>query len=190
MRNTALVISLGGALGFGACGSSDGVPGNGTAATEAQADGASISQETVDTCAGFDLARAAALLSVPAGTLNDYSRTEGELRYCYFRQPEPPRQGVTFTLSRRESAPAAEASMARERDTMGAASRAIDRVTGSASAGPATEDLSAIGDEAFYSPLNEALMFRVGNVIAQVTEPPDMALKKQVAEDIVAGLRR
>ena len=47
--------------------------------------------------------------------------------------------------------------MASERESMGFAQSAIDNTTGSASKDRAVEDVSKIGDDAFYPPLNGAI---------------------------------
>lgn len=80
--------------------------------------------------------------------------------------------------------------MQSERESMSMAQEAIDSVTGSASKKPAVDDVSGIGDDSFYSPMNGAIMLRVANVIAQVTGLADMALKKRAAPKIAERLRQ
>jgi hypothetical protein len=149
-----------------------------------------ISDDAVTRCAGMTLEKAAAIVGAAPSELTDYSRTEGRLRMCLYRDPNDRRKVVSFSLSRRDSVERAAASMQSERESMGMAQGAIDSVTGSASKKPAVEDVSGIGDDSFYSPLNGAIMLRVANVIAQVTGPADMALKKRAAEEIARGLRQ
>jgi hypothetical protein len=145
--------------------------------------------DVVSRCAGFTPATAAAIIGVPAADITDYSRTEGKLRMCHYGAAGERSKSVSFTLRRAPSVESASASMASERETMGSAQTAIDRVTGSASKKPAVEDVSAIGDEAFYSPMNGAIMLRVRDVIAQVTAPADLTLKKRAAEQVAQALR-
>jgi hypothetical protein len=169
-------------VAIGACGGS----GRETASETPPASRANV----VAGCAGFTIDKAAAILGVPPASLQDYSEPIGETRrQCTFSTSTPPRRAVSFTLSPRESESRAVSSMASEREAMGFAQRAIDGTTGTASKDTAVEDVSKIGDDAFYSPLNGAIMMRVGTVIVQVTSPNDMAAKKRVAEEIVKGLR-
>lgn len=149
-----------------------------------------ISADALTSCAGFTTATAGAIVGAAPAELTDYSRTEGRLRICHYRNPSDRTKAVMFTLAHRPSVESAIASMTSERETMGSAQGAIDRAMGTRSKGAAVEDVSAIGDEAFYSPMNGAIMMRVGNVIVQVTAPADMALKKRTAEQVARGLRR
>lgn len=178
-----LAAVLCGALVVGAC-SGDGA----TREAPAQKPSApSASTDAIPRCAGFTVDKAAAILGVPASSLQDYSEMG---RQCTFRSPTNPRLTVAFTVSPRQSESDAISSMASERETMGMAQRAIDGVTGTKSKDKPVEDVSQIGDDAFYSPMNGAIMMRVGRVIVQVISPADMAAKKRVAEEIVNGLRR
>lgn len=149
-----------------------------------------IAADALTGCAGMTADKAAAIVGAAPADLTDYSRTEGKIRMCVFRNPSQRSQTVSFSLSHRESVERAIASMQSERETMGMAQGAIDSVTGTQSKKPAVEDVSGIGDESFYSPLNGAIMLRVANVIAQVTGPADMALKKRAAEEVARGLRQ
>jgi hypothetical protein len=179
------------ALGAVACGSgADSSETSAAAPPAATADDGLVSQQTIDGCAGFTSEKAAVLLGLDPAIVTDYSRTEGRLRNCVYRQSDRNTGIVSFTLSRRDSVDAAKRSMAGERESMGMADRAISGVTGSESKEPAAQDVSRIGDEAFYSPLNGAIMLRVGNAIAQVTGPNEMGLKKRAAEQVAEGLRR
>lgn len=179
------------ALGVAACGGSGDSSDTTAAAGAAAAPGRGlVSQQTIDSCAGFTAQKAAALLGLEPAVVTDYSRTEGRLRNCVYRQSDRNTGIVSFTLRRFDSAEQARQSMASEREAMGMADSAISGVTGSKSKDPAVQDVSAIGDEAFFSPLNGAIMLRVANAIAQVTGPQDMALKKRTAEQVVQGLRQ
>jgi hypothetical protein len=149
-----------------------------------------IAADALARCAGVTTESAADILGTASGELTDYSRTEGELRMCLYRNPDDRSQTVSFTLARRASVEQAAASMGSERETLTMARGAIDNVTRSEPKEPAAEDLSMIGDEAFYSPMNDAIMLRVANVVAQVTDPGDMALKTRVAEVVARGLRQ
>ncbi len=177
------------------CGGSSEPPGEASApaaAPGAQPAAASrlIAADALTGCAGMTADKAAAIVGAAPADLTDYSRTEGKIRMCLFRNPNQRSQTVSFSLSHRESVERAIASMQSERESMGMAQGAIDSVTGTESKKPAVEDVSGIGDESFYSPLNGAIMLRVGNVIAQVTGPSDMALKKRAAEEVARGLRQ
>jgi hypothetical protein len=149
-----------------------------------------VSQSAIDGCAGFTPGKAAELLQLDAALVTDYSLNEGRLRSCVYRQADRNGGIVSFTLSRKDSVDLARRSMASEREAMGMAGGAIGRVTGGGGDEPATQDVPNIGDEAFYSPLNGAIMLRVGNAIAQVTGPEDLALRTRVAEQVAEGLRQ
>jgi hypothetical protein len=139
-------------------------------------------------CAGVTVEKAAIILGASPAELTDYSEPHKHL--CAYVNQKDRSKAVTFTLSRRDSLEQAAASMRRERESMVMAQGSIDRATGSKSKEKAIQDVSAIGDEAFYSPLNDAILLRVANVIAQVTAPEDMAVKKRAAEEVARGLRQ
>jgi hypothetical protein len=149
-----------------------------------------IAPDTLTRCAGVTVEKAATIVGASPAELTDYSRPEGKLRLCLYHNPKDRSKAVSFTLSRSDSVERAAASMRNERESMGLAKGAIDRATGSKSKDKAIQDVSGIGDEAFYSPMNDAIMLRVANVIAQVTAPGDMALKKRAAEEVARGLRQ
>jgi hypothetical protein len=140
-------------------------------------------------CAGFTVETAAAIVGAEPAEFTDDSQTEGDLRMCRYSHAMDRSRTVSFTLSRSDSVERAAASMQSERETMGMAQGAIDRVMGSQSKDAAVEDVSGIGDEAFYWPMNDTIMLRVANVQAQVMAPADMALKKRTAEEVAQGLR-
>jgi hypothetical protein len=146
-----------------------------------------VAAEAIASCAGFTANRAASIVDAPAGSVQDGSTNVGANRDCSFRNAAGP--SIYFTLSPRNSVQAAEASLASERQAMGQAQGAIAGATGGTPGAPATEDVSNLGDGAFYSSLNGAIMMRVANVMVQVIAPPDMALKRRVAEEVAAGLR-
>jgi hypothetical protein len=195
MTRLANALVLTGILGTAACGGADppqgkspasGVPAEAAAA----ADAGLVSQGTIDACAGFTSGQAATVLGLDPPIVTDYSRTEGRLRNCVYRQADRNTGIVSFTLNRKDSVDLARRSMASEREAMGMADQAISGVTGGGSDAPPTQDVSKIGDEAFYSPLNGAIMLRVGNAIAQVTGPDDLALRVRVAQQVAEGLRQ
>ena len=148
-----------------------------------------VSMTAVTSCAGFTPAKAAEILGITAAEVADNSRDQGALRFCAYGSRTDPSKTVSFTLGRRESVAAATASLKRERDALAEAQGAIGRVTQSPSSQAASENVQGIGDEAFYSAMNGAIMLRVGNGLAQVMSPADMALKKRVAEEVARGLR-
>lgn len=92
--------------------------------------------------------------------MTDYSGAEASTRLCLYRHQGDRSKAVSFTLGPRESIERATASTESERETMGFAQGAIDRVTKTPSARPPSEDVSGIGDEAFYSPMNDAILLR------------------------------
>jgi hypothetical protein len=149
-----------------------------------------IAPDALTRCAGVTVEKAAIILGASPAELTDYSEPQksgGHL--CAYVNQKDRSKAVTFTLSRRDSLEQAAASMRRERESMVMAQGSIDRATGSKSKEKAIQDVSGIGDEAFYSPLNDAILLRVTNVIVQVTAPEDMALKKRAAEEVARGLR-
>jgi hypothetical protein len=190
--STSRALVLAGILGAAACGGADPPQGSTPPPAEAAAEPVPdvVSQQTIDGCAGFTSGQAATVLGLDPAIVTDYSRTEGRLRTCVYRQADRNTGIVSFTLNRKDSVELAKRSMESEREAMGMAGRAIDGVTGTSSDTPATQDVSTIGDEAFYSPLNGAIMLRVGNAIAQVTGPDDLALRTRVAEQVAEGLRQ
>jgi hypothetical protein len=173
-----------------ACGGGADTP-EGTAAAEpaSTSDTGLVTQQTIDNCAGFTAQQAAALLGLDPAIVNDYSRTEGSQRNCVYRQADRNTGIVSFALSRRDSVDAAKRLMSNDREAMTMADRAISGATGTESKEPAAQDMSAIGDEAFYSPLNGTIVVRVANAVAYVSGPDDMALKKRAAEQVAQGLR-
>jgi hypothetical protein len=186
----AAVLACG--LALAACGgNSDSDSAGAGSSTPAAADSqsGSVSPQVIANCAGITREKAAALLGVDASLLTDYSRTEGKLRNCVYTMAAQRRNTVAFTLSLKASESAAKASLNRERESMSMAQGAIDGVTGSKSAQPAAQNVSA-GDEAFFSPVNGALTMRVRNVIAIVTSPQDAERKARVADAIAEGLRQ
>jgi hypothetical protein len=190
--STSRALVFAGILGAAACGGADPRQGSSPPPAEAAAEPVPdlVSQQTIDGCAGFTSGQAATVLGLDPAIVTDYSRTEGRLRNCVYRQADRNTGIVSFTLNRKDSVELAKRSMESEREAMGMAGRAIDGVTGTSSDTPATQDVSKIGDEAFYSPLNGAIMLRVGNAIAQVTGPDDLALRTRVAEQVAEGLRQ
>jgi hypothetical protein len=180
-------IALAKAILFAGIASTAACGGSGPAA---EPDAGLVSQSAIDGCAGFTPGKAAELLQLDAATVTDYSGTEGRLRSCVYRQADRNAGIVSFTLRRKDSVDLARRSMASEREAMGMAGGAIGHVTGGGGDEPATQDVANIGDEAFYSPLNGAIMLRVGNAIAQVTGPEDFALRTRVAELVAEGLRQ
>jgi hypothetical protein len=149
-----------------------------------------IALDSLTRCAGVTVEKAATIVGASPAELTDYSKPQERWHLCAYVNQKDRSKAVSFTLSRRDSVEQAAASMRSERESMGMAQGSIDRATGSKSKDKAFQDVSGIGDEAFYSPLNDAIMLRVANVIAQVTAPGDMALKKRAAEEVARGLRQ
>ncbi|MGH7564027.1 MAG: hypothetical protein ACREK5_06355 [Gemmatimonadota bacterium] len=176
-----------------ACGGSEGARDEGSAASpESEAprgSGGLVSSEAIERCAGFTAEDAAAILGVGAADVEDRSRDEtARIRMCSYALTSDPFTSVSFNLSARESAEDAAASLASEREMMGAAQGAIEGVMGEPSGDRAYQEIEGVGDEAFWSPLNRALMTRVGNVIVQVTTPDDVEKQKEVARMVAEGL--
>ncbi|MGH2386418.1 MAG: DUF3558 family protein [Candidatus Limnocylindria bacterium] len=187
-------MCLVGVIALAACGGNGGEPESSAAAPAASSAAPApspglIPAETIASCAGFTADKAAVLLGLPPDSVKDSSENVGSARHCTFSNPKDRSAGIAFTLSARDSVKRAEASLESERQAMGQAQRAIDGVTGKSSKAPASEDVSGIGDGAFYSSMNGTIMLRVGNVLAQVSAPQDMGLKKQVAQEVARGLR-
>ena len=175
----------------GGCGDANERPASsaGTPAGAAPKDTGLVAARAIAGCAGFTPAKVADILGAAAADITDNSRDQGSLRFCAYGSSTDRSKQVSFTLGRRDSVAAAVASLKREREALGDAQGAIDRVTKSPSSQAASADVSGIGDEAFYSPMNGAIMLRVGNVLAQVMSPADLALKKRVAQEVARGLR-
>lgn len=190
MKHVTLSVLIAGALAATSCGDNGNAPEGAAAVQATPASAGLISQQTIDGCAGFTREKAAALLGLGAAIVTDYSRTEGPLRHCVYRQSDRNTGIVSFTLMRKASVDEAKTTMASEREAIGMAQRAIDGVTGSKTKEAAVQDAPDVGDEAFFSPVNETIMLRVGNVIAQVSGPQDLALKRRAAREVAQGLRQ
>lgn len=78
--------------------------------------------------------------------------------------------------------------MESERENLRLASGALGRVTGSESKDPPVQEVEGVGEEAFRGEVNNALVFRVANVIVQVNSPSPVDRQKRVAEAIIRGL--
>lgn len=191
---TLLTILIGAAaiLG-GGCGDASERPAppasGGVPATGTSAEAGLVPSSSITGCAGFTPAKVAEIVGGTAADITDNSRDQGSLRFCSYANRTDPSKSVSFTLGRRDSVAAAVSSLKSEREALGGAQGAIDRVTKTPSGQPASEDVSGIGDDAFYSAMNGAIMLRVGNVLAQVIAPSDLALKKRVAQEVARGLR-
>jgi hypothetical protein len=79
--------------------------------------------------------------------------------------------------------------MARTRENLGLAKRSIGSVTGSTDKGPALQEISGLGDEAYYTSVNDSLTVRVANVTIMVMNAPDLEAYKAVAGEVIKGLR-
>jgi len=175
---------LSGVVALCACG------GSGSARSEV------IPIDKVKSCAGFTVEKAALILGIAARDLKDdgralYDTPERTAHVCsYMNQSwQTSQTSVSFGLTRESSIEAEKDAFQSLRRNLAIANKAIGDVTGSTEKGPDTEPLAGLGDEAFYASANGALSVRVANVLLQVMVPPDLELKKKVAQEVVAGLR-
>lgn len=144
----------------------------------------------IEKCGGFTAEAAARILGVPASDIEASSRLEYEtLRICSFQSRTQPKKIVSFSLGWEKSAEEAQASMASTRENLGLAKRSIGAVTGSTEKGPAVEEISGLGDEAYYTRVNDTLTARVSNVSVMVMNAPDLEAYKAVAREVIKGLR-
>jgi len=144
----------------------------------------------IEKCGGFTSETAAKILGIPASDIEATSRLEYEtLRICSFQSRSDSRKIVSFSLGWETSAEEAKAGMASTRENLGIARRSIGAVTGSADKGPTLEEISGLGDEAYYTRVNGTLVARVSNVTVLVMTAPDLEAYKQVAREVIKGLR-
>ncbi len=144
----------------------------------------------IEKCGGFTADLAAGILGVPASQIKATNEPQSEtLRICSFQAGSDWRKVVSFSLSSEPSADEAKASMATERENLGLAKSSIGAVTGSTDESAALEEIPGLGDEAFYTRVNETLVARVSNVRVQVMTAPNLEAYKQVAREVTRGLR-
>lgn len=144
----------------------------------------------IERCGGFTAEAAARILGVPAGDIQASSHLVYEtLRTCSFQSRSQPNKIVSFSLGWEKSAMEAQANMASTRENLGLAKRSIGAVTGSTDKGPALQEISGLGDEAYYTSVNNSLTVRVSNVTIMVMNAPDLEAYKLVAGEVIKGLR-
>ncbi len=144
----------------------------------------------IERCGGFTAEAAARILGVTAGDIQGSSQLTYEtLRICSFQSRTQPKKIVSFSLGWEKSAGEAQANMTSTRENLGLAKRSIGPVTGSTDKGPALQEISGLGDEAYYTSVNDSLMVRVSNVTIQVMNAPDLEAYKTVAGEVIKGLR-
>ncbi len=149
-----------------------------------------IDPAKIEKCAGFTSETAARILGVPAGEIVATNEPLHEtLRIYSFRSRSDVRKTIAFSLGWESSAEEAEASMAREREMLGMARRSIGAATGSEDKGPTLQEISGLGDEAYYTRVNGTLNARLSNVAIQVITAPDLEAYKEVAREVFKGLR-
>jgi hypothetical protein len=174
------------------CGGSE-TPKDATSGTTTQAQQGGkgvVDPAKIERCGGFTAEMAAGILGVPVSEIQATNHLEYEtLRICSFGVQSDYGKIVSFSLSWEKSAEEAEAGLARTRENLGLAQRSIGAVTGSTDKGPALEEIPGLGDEAFYTRVNDTLVARVGNVTIQVMTAPDLEAYKQIAREVIKGLQ-
>lgn len=156
--------------------------------TESTSDGM-IPQDAISRCGAFTIGDAAAVLSVPAGALEDRSEVySSKSSLCSFVVPGTA-EGVAFYLAASGSVERAISEMEQGRGMAGIAQENIDRATGTTSLEPLLQSTSEIGEEAYFMEANGTLMVRVGNVQIQVLHMDDPEQMKSVGRKVAAGLQ-
>jgi len=150
-----------------------------------------VPQSAIDNCAGMTPAAAEELLDAPGKGLKDLSRAVGDSghRQCVFSTDTVPYVGLIFELEPEPTVDAARTAMTTARENMKQASGVIGSVTGSDPGKPPIEEIPAIGDEAFVAEVNDILVFRVANVVVEVTSPESFEARQLVARAVALGLR-
>lgn len=163
-------------------------PGETGAATEL------VDRALVDSCAGFNVEKAASLLGVSAAELEIMETFSERIdsQICrYWSAESTVGPGVDFMLNVQESSDAARRILATQREL-------VPRVDEVPPTGPALLEFD-FGDEAFWDTNTGGVVVRVRNVIATVqvspsTEPMShrdagqIALERQIAEEIASVL--
>jgi len=171
-----------------------GSPGSAGAATpdETGAGAELVDRALIDSCAGFNVEKAASLLGVAElEVMETFSERIGGQICRYWSAESSVGPGVDFMLNVQESSDAARRILATQREL-------VPRVDEVPPTGPALLEFD-FGDEAFWDTNTGGVVVRVRNVIATVqvspsTEPMShrdagqIALERQIAEEIASVL--
>ncbi len=151
-----------------------------SASTESRAGQSEGIEMDVAHCAGFGPSKAAALLGVPAESLEDNSQDLTEhSRWCIYSNKEDSGKGVTFTVDRAESADKAALEFQQFLGHLDVATETIGE------AGDKAHKISGLGDEAVWAPIPGGVYLRQGRYSVQVNQPADEETQIKIAHAIL-----
>lgn len=199
----AIVVSL---LAASACGRAS-EPADAPAAGRAESASSDrpnvVAQARIDSCAGFDVDKAAGMLGLTTTTdLEAQERFVERLgsqmcRYWSVKSNIGP--GLDFLLNIKDSSAEAARVLASLRRSVPAVDGAIRGARSQSAGGPLLVEFEGIGDEAFWDITTGGVSLRVRNVIATIhastsnhsvsdRDPAQMDLERRVAEEVAQGL--
>lgn len=155
-----------------------------------------VDRALIESCAGFDVDKAASLLGVGAAELEvmeTYSDRVGGQICRYWSAESNVGPGIDILLNDHESIAAARRIIETQRELV----PLVDEVPPT---GPARVEFD-FGDDAFWDTNTSGVVVRVRNVVAQVQvsasreltsprDPAQIALERRVAEEVAAALGR
>jgi hypothetical protein len=148
-----------------------------------------VALSKIESCAGFTPDVVAAVMAVPASEITATTeRIHDTSLACGFANPAGSTV-LSFSLSWEKTVEESVEALATEKENLGLAQRTIGGVTGNKQEEPAVAIIEGIGDEAFWTPVNDTVVVRVGNVRIQVMLPDDREKQKETARRVASGLR-
>lgn len=192
----ALLLAVG-VVSAGCGGSSDSAESPASDAETASSNGAElVDRAIVESCAGFDAAKAAGMLGVAAAdleVLESFSERISSQTCRYWSAESNVGPGIQFLLNVQESGTAA----ARILDGQRSGVPAVQAIT--EGSGPALLEFDGFGDEAFWDSNTGGVNVRVRNVVVTVhaatsnkamsdRDPGQMELERRVAEEVARAL--
>jgi hypothetical protein len=164
----------------GAAGSSAHKSGTGVAGK-----GGTIPESTLASCAGFTTTAAAEFLSVPPADIQDMSVSTEATRNCRFVSKTQPGKKVGWDMHLSNTVADATASMAELR---GGYTLAFKTPARQGTAAP-FEEISGLGDEAFWTAINGMVVVRRANVMFEFLYPfKDKTAQVELAKKVLAGM--
>lgn len=139
----------------------------------------------MDDCAGFSSADAEKIIGVPAAqlTLKVEELYAGNWS-CYFEGASYDKS-ISFNVTESKSVQDAMDDMDSYRSNLGLAQQVIP---GEDQSTAAYQEVSGVGDEAFYTTVNDSLAARKGNIHLQIMSPDALPLMREVAKTFFSKL--
>jgi hypothetical protein len=191
----ALIVVLG-AITW-ACGGSSDSAGSASADAAPASSNASdlVDKAIIDSCAGFNVAKAAGMLGVPEAELEvrqSYSERFGGQQCRYWSKNSNIGPGIDILLNIQESSAAARRILEGQREVAPVVDVLPER-------GPAVLMFDGIGDEAFWDSHTGGVNVRVRNIIATIhaslsnnatsdRDPAQLEMERRVAEEVARAL--